>query len=74
MEVIYENATKNDEPLHKLFEFGVDEQRADKVMYDGHEYDLVFKVAIIVKKGGKVYATSQPTKIDNMPDTKGLRK
>ena len=74
MEVIYENATKNDEPKHKLFTFGMEENRADKVIYDGHEYDLVFKVSIRVKKGGKVYATSHPSKIEDMPDTKGLRK
>lgn len=69
--VVYENATKNDEPLHKLLEF---EPRAEKVVYDGEEYVNVWRVSLKVKRGGKVKATSHPTSITNMPSAKGLRK
>lgn len=71
MFIIYENATKNDEPLHKLLEF---EPRAETVVYDGEEYVNVWRVSLKVKKGDKVKATAHPKSITAMPSAKGLRK
>lgn len=72
MFVIYENATKNDEPLRKEFLF---EPRAEKVWYSGQEFVNVMRVRIQVKKGCKVKATSHPSCIKTIDVTpKGQRK
>jgi len=61
MFVIYQNATKGDDPVNKYFMF----DKATIVRYrnESKNIDAGKGLSIKVKKGGLVYATSHPVKL-----------
>lgn len=61
MFVIYQNATKDDDPINKYFMF----DKHTMIRYRG-EIKVVDEgkgLSFKVKKGGKVYATNHPVKL-----------